>query len=34
MAALFLTVLVPVILFLMFQKQFLRGVGMAGGIKG
>ncbi len=34
MAALFLTVLVPVILFLIFQKQFLRGVGMAGGIKG
>jgi multiple sugar transport system permease protein len=33
MSALFLAVLVPVVLFLVFQKQFLRGVGMAGGIK-
>lgn len=33
MSALFLAVLVPVVLFLMFQKQFLRGVGMSGGIK-
>lgn len=34
MAALFLTLLIPVILFLIFQRQFLRGVGMAGGLKG
>lgn len=33
MSALFLAVLVPVVLFLVFQKQFLRGVGMSGGIK-
>jgi multiple sugar transport system permease protein len=33
MSALFLAVLIPVVLFLVFQKQFLRGVGMAGGIK-
>jgi multiple sugar transport system permease protein len=33
MSALFLAVLIPVVLFLIFQKQFLRGVGMAGGIK-
>ncbi|MFI7064217.1 carbohydrate ABC transporter permease [Kribbella sp. NPDC050124] len=33
MSALFLAVLIPVILFLVFQKQFLRGVGMSGGIK-
>ncbi|MFI5695171.1 carbohydrate ABC transporter permease [Kribbella sp. NPDC051586] len=33
MSALFLAVLIPVVLFLLFQKQFLRGVGMAGGIK-
>lgn len=33
MGALFLTVIIPVALFLIFQKQFLRGVGMAGGIK-
>ena len=34
MAALFLALLIPVILFLIFQRQFLRGVGMSGGIKG
>lgn len=33
MSALFLAVLIPVVLFLVFQKQFLRGVGMSGGIK-
>jgi multiple sugar transport system permease protein len=33
MSAMFLAVLVPVVLFLIFQKQFLRGVGMSGGIK-
>jgi multiple sugar transport system permease protein len=33
MGALFLTVIIPVALFLIFQKQLLRGVGMAGGIK-
>ncbi|TWD84142.1 multiple sugar transport system permease protein [Kribbella amoyensis] len=33
MSALFLAVLVPVVLFLVFQKQFLKGVGMSGGIK-
>lgn len=34
MAAVFLTIIIPVVLFLVFQKQFLRGVGTAGGIKG
>ncbi|GAA2899462.1 carbohydrate ABC transporter permease [Streptosporangium fragile] len=34
MAALFIAVVIPVTLFLVFQKQFLRGVGLAGGIKG
>jgi len=34
MAAVFLTILVPVALFLAFQKQFLRGVSSAGGLKG
>ena len=34
MAAVFLTLLIPVVLFLIFQKQFLRGVGTAGGLKG
>ncbi|GAA3341285.1 hypothetical protein GCM10017714_24650 [Curtobacterium pusillum] len=34
MAALFLALIVPVILFLAFQRQFLRGVGMSGGVKG
>ncbi|MFC8734168.1 carbohydrate ABC transporter permease [Luteimicrobium sp. NPDC057192] len=34
MAAVFLTIIIPVVLFLIFQKQFLRGVGTAGGIKG
>jgi multiple sugar transport system permease protein len=33
MAALFLAVIVPVALFLIFQRQVLRGVGAAGGIK-
>lgn len=34
MAAIFLSLIIPVVLFLAFQKQFLRGVGTAGGIKG
>jgi multiple sugar transport system permease protein len=34
MAAVFLTIIIPVALFVIFQKQFLRGVGTAGGIKG
>ncbi|THV29490.1 carbohydrate ABC transporter permease [Glycomyces paridis] len=34
MAAVFLSILVPVVLFAIFQKQFLRGVGSAGGVKG
>lgn len=33
MAALFLAVIIPVALFLVFQRQVLRGVGAAGGIK-
>ncbi|MFS0794954.1 carbohydrate ABC transporter permease [Microbacterium sp. 1P10AE] len=34
MAALFLSMIVPIALFLLFQRQFLRSVGMANGIKG
>lgn len=34
MAGLFLALLVPVVLFLVFQRQFLRGVGMSGSVKG
>lgn len=34
MAALFIAVVLPVAVFLIFQKQFLRGVGLAGGLKG
>lgn len=34
MAALFLSLLIPVVLFLLFQRQFLRGASMAGGVKG
>lgn len=34
MAAVFLSIIIPVVLFLAFQKQFLRGVGTAGGVKG
>ena len=34
MAALFLALLVPVILFIVFQKQFLRGVSASAGVKG
>ncbi|MCU1528513.1 MAG: binding-protein-dependent transport system inner rane component [Frondihabitans sp.] len=34
LAGVFLTTIVPVVVFLIFQKQFLRGVGSAGGIKG
>jgi multiple sugar transport system permease protein len=30
----FLTIIIPVILFVVFQKQFLRGVSSAGGLKG
>jgi multiple sugar transport system permease protein len=33
-AALFLAVTIPIALFLIFQKQFLRGVGTAGAVKG
>ena len=34
MAALFLSLLVPVVLFLVFQRQFLRGATLSGGVKG
>ncbi|PCE15294.1 ABC transporter permease [Microbacterium sp. SZ1] len=34
MAALFLSLIIPVVLFLVFQRQFLRGASMAGGVKG
>jgi len=34
LAALFLALLVPVVLFLIFQRQFLRGIGTAGSVKG
>ncbi len=34
MAALFLALLVPVVLFLVFQRQFLRGASMSGSVKG
>jgi multiple sugar transport system permease protein len=34
MASLFIAVLVPVVLFLVFQRQILRGAGQAGAIKG
>ncbi|OAN30857.1 ABC transporter permease [Plantibacter sp. H53] len=34
MAALFLSLIIPVALFLVFQRQFLRGASMAGGVKG
>lgn len=34
MAALFLALIVPVVLFLIFQRQFLRGVSLSGGTKG
>ncbi|GAB3918078.1 ABC transporter permease [Microlunatus endophyticus] len=34
LAGVFLTTIVPVVVFLIFQKQFLRGVGSVGGIKG
>jgi multiple sugar transport system permease protein len=34
MAAVFLTIIIPVILFMIFQKQFLRGVSSASGLKG
>lgn len=34
MAAVFLTIIIPVILFVIFQKQFLRGVSSASGLKG
>jgi multiple sugar transport system permease protein len=34
MAAVFLSIIIPVVLFVIFQKQFLRGVGTAGGVKG
>jgi multiple sugar transport system permease protein len=33
MAGLFLALIIPVLLFLIFQRAFLRGVGMSGGIK-
>jgi multiple sugar transport system permease protein len=34
MAGLFLALLIPVVLFIVFQRSFLRGVGMSGGVKG
>jgi multiple sugar transport system permease protein len=34
LAGMFITVLIPIALFLVFQKQFLRGAGSAGAIKG
>lgn len=34
MAALFVAVLVPIALFIIFQRQFLSGISAAGGIKG
>lgn len=34
MAGLFLALLIPVVLFIIFQRSFLRGVGMSGGVKG
>jgi multiple sugar transport system permease protein len=33
LAGLFLALLIPVLLFLVFQRVFLRGVGLSGGIK-
>ncbi|WP_166355630.1 carbohydrate ABC transporter permease [Phytoactinopolyspora limicola] len=34
MAGMFISVIVPVLLFLLFQRQFLRGAGQAGALKG
>ncbi|MET3566914.1 carbohydrate ABC transporter membrane protein 2, CUT1 family [Leifsonia sp. 98AMF] len=34
LAGLFLALLIPVVLFIVFQRSFLRGVGMSGGVKG
>lgn len=34
LAGMFVALVIPVTLFLIFQRQFLRGVGMSGGIKG
>ncbi|MFP3466468.1 carbohydrate ABC transporter permease [Leifsonia sp. SIMBA_070] len=34
LAGLFLALLIPVALFIVFQRSFLRGVGMSGGVKG
>jgi multiple sugar transport system permease protein len=34
LAGLFLALLIPVVLFIIFQRYFLRGVGMSGGVKG
>jgi multiple sugar transport system permease protein len=34
MAGMFISVVIPVALFLAFQKQFLRGAGQAGALKG
>ncbi|SDS46841.1 carbohydrate ABC transporter permease [Jiangella sp. DSM 45060] len=34
MASLFISVIIPVLLFLVFQRQFLRGAGQAGALKG
>ena len=34
MAGMFISVILPVVLFLIFQKQFLRSAGQAGAIKG
>ena len=34
MAGMFIAVIIPVALFVVFQKQFLHGVGQAGALKG
>ncbi|MFC4946208.1 carbohydrate ABC transporter permease [Pseudonocardia sp. GCM10023141] len=34
LAGVFLTIVIPVVLFLIFQRQFLRGVALTGGVKG
>jgi multiple sugar transport system permease protein len=34
LAAMFITVLVPLVIFLVFQRQFLRGAGSTGAVKG
>jgi multiple sugar transport system permease protein len=34
LAAMFITVIIPIVLFLVFQRQFLRGAGSSGAVKG